>query len=438
LFDLGSLVLDDTELLAHERGWIWVVYYTQSKLRTHFALIHGDGTPLAHALADEVIAADRDCGGQLHSLSCLNPPPPPGADTDSGVADALKAYAQYLANECGFIQLDGLPADSDVGSRRLRLENLFVPLHLDINTQDENEKQVRQIVGAALSSHPRLALLAPPGGGKSTLLKRLAVAYTDAERQRQITDDLPQCNWLPLFIRCRELRDLSRASFAQLIDAISDHEHVGQHAAALRAHIDRALFAGRVLLLIDGLDEISNPGDRAAFVCTLRTTLQAYPGNAIVVTSREAGFRHVAAHSSPLCALATLSPFDADDIRRLTVAWHREVIGESDKVRIEAEQLAATIVRNDRIRRLAVNPLLLTTLLLVKRWVGSLPIRRAMLYDKAVEVLLMTWNIEGHEPIPEEEALPRNFYRGCRPLLGVFLSVKSHIESVLCGGMDKG
>jgi hypothetical protein len=407
---LDSLVLDNTELLAHERGWIWVIYYTQSKLRTHFALIHADGTPLTGPLTDEVIAADRDCGGQLHSLSCLNPHLPHGADTDSGVADALKAYAQYLANECGFIQLDGLPADSDVGSRRLRLENLFIPLHLDINTQDEKKRQERQSVGAALSSHPRLALLASPGGGKSTLLKRLAVAYTDPDRQRQITDDLPQRDWLPLFIRCRELRDLTRGSFGQLIDAISDREHVRQHAAAFRAHVDRALFAGRVLLLVDGLDEISNPGDRAAFVCTLRTTLQAYPGTAIVVTSREAGFRHVAAHISPLCAQATLSPFDTDDIRRLTVAWHREVIGESEKVRIEAEQFAAMIVRNDRIRRLAVNPLLLITLLLVKRWVGSLPIRRAILYDKAVEVLLMTWNIEGHEPIPEEEALPQLCY----------------------------
>jgi hypothetical protein len=404
---LDNLVLDpEPELLAHERGWIWAVYYTQGKARTHFALIHSDGTPLARAIADDVIAAARECGGGLQNLSCLNPAPPPSADSDPRVADALVAYRQYLANECGFIQLDGLPADSDVGSRRLRLENLFVPLHLNVTTEEEK----RQPVGSVLARHPRLALLAAPGGGKSTLIKRLAVAYADLARRGQVADDLPKRDWLPLFFRCRELRNLARGSFAELLDALSQREPVRQHAVVFRAYVDRALLTGRVLLLVDGLDEISDPGDRAAFVCTLRTALQAYLDIAMVVTSREAGFRHVAAHLAPVCTHATLSPFDEEDIRRLSVAWHREVVSDTEKVRADAEELAATIVKNNRIQRLAANPLLLTTLLLVKRWVGALPTRRAVLYGKAVEVLLMTWNTEGHEPIPDEEALPQLCY----------------------------
>ena len=177
-----------------------------------------------------------------------------------------------------------------------------------------------------------------------------------------------------------------------------------------RALVDRALLNGRVLLLVDGLDEISDPGDRAAFVCMLRSAVQAYPNTALLVTSREAGFRHVAAHLAPLCTLCNLSPFDSDDIRRLSVSWHTEVVGDSEKVRSDAESLAATVVKNDRIKRLAVNPLLLTTLLLVKRWVGSLPTRRAVLYGKAVEVLLMTWNTEGYKPIPDDQAIPQLCY----------------------------
>lgn len=430
---LGDLILDqEVELLAHERGWIWAIYYTQGKARTHFALIHSDGTPLAYALADEVITADRDCGGDLYKLRCLNPMPPPSDDANHRVAEALAAYHQYISNECGFIQLDGLPADSDVGSRRLRLENLFVPLHLDVEDarygfivdaagelaestevyeeRDERVVKNRLPVGKVISRHARIALLAPPGGGKSTLIKRLAVAYSDPVRRGQIIDGLPERDWLPIFLRCRELRGLARGSFAELIRAISERETVRPHTTAFRAYVDRALLSGNILLLVDGLDEISDPGDRAAFVCTLRTALQAYPDIAIVVTSREAGFRHVATHLASVCAKTTLSAFNESDIRRLCVAWHREVVGDTEKVRADAEQLATTITQNERIKGLAVNPLLLTTLLLVKRWVGSLPTRRSVLYGKAVEVLLMTWNTEGHEPIPEEEALPQLCY----------------------------
>lgn len=136
----------------------------------------------------------------------------------------------------------------------------------------------------------------------------------------------------------------------------------------------------------------------------------AYPTIATVISSREAGFRHVAAHLDAVCTRVRLSPFDAGDITRLTVAWSRHTEGDREDVRKAAEELAAMIIRNDRIQRLASNPLLLTTLLLVKRWVGALPTRRAALYGKAVEVLLMTWNVEGHAPIPEDIALPQLCY----------------------------
>ncbi|HWT00781.1 MAG TPA: NACHT domain-containing protein [Pyrinomonadaceae bacterium] len=401
-----ALTLDDeSELLAHERGWIWAIYYTQGKGRTHFALIHADGTPLARAVADEIIDADRGVGGSLHKLTCLNPVPPRPADDEQQVSEALKAYGRYLAEECGYIHLDGLPTDIDISSTRIRLESLFVPMHLDVEGQGGRRK-----VGAALADNPRLAILAAPGGGKSTLLKRLAIAYADPSRRVRVADDLPQRDWFPIFVRCRELRELARGSFADLLGDLLAQGPMRQHAATLRAYIDTALAGGRVLLLVDELDEISDPSDRLAFASTLHSLIKTYPDTALVVTSREVGFRHVAAHLAAVCTRATLSPFDAEDIERLTVAWHREVVGDNEKVRADSEQLARTIISSDRMLRLAVNPLLLTTLLLVRRWVGSLPTRRAILYGKAVEVLLMTWNTEGFRAVPEEEALPQLCY----------------------------
>jgi restriction endonuclease len=126
-----KLQLDpQAELLAHEHGWIWAVYYTQGKKRTHFVLVHADGTLLALAITCGIIAADRSVGGTLHNLRCLNPKPSVRPADEQLESEAIAEYHKYLAAECGYILLDGLPADAEVGSRRLQLENLFVPLHL--------------------------------------------------------------------------------------------------------------------------------------------------------------------------------------------------------------------------------------------------------------------------------------------------------------------
>jgi energy-coupling factor transporter ATP-binding protein EcfA2 len=407
---LADVALDpQMELLGHERGWFWAVYYLHFQTRSHFALIRSDGEFASREIADELIAADRECGGLLHGLKILNP------DTSASSTDdtekAIEAYRRYIASECGFIQLDGMPADAEVASHHLKLEALFVPMYLDIlrrlTVGHTKKRTARRAVGSVLRKNPRIALLAPPGGGKSTLLKRLAIVYSDHKRRDQLPDGLPVRDWLPLFIRCRDLRPVARGTFGDMLDALCQQEPVRAQAAALRRYIDRELFAGRILLLVDGIDEIADPGDRAAFICTLRATLLAYPEVATVISSREAGFRHVAAHLDAVCTRTRLSPFDANDVKRLTLAWSRQIDGDREEVRKAAEALAETIVGNDRIQRLASNPLLLTTLLLVKRWVGTLPTRRTVLYGKAVEVLLMTWNVEGHEPIPEDEALPQ-------------------------------
>jgi predicted NACHT family NTPase len=162
------------------------------------------------------------------------------------------------------------------------------------------------------------------------------------------------------------------------------------------------------LILVDGLYEITGEQDRILFVRQLRTFLSVYPSVGLVVTSREAGFRVSGGALSAQCDHFKLCDFDSDDITRLTFNWNKEVFGDTSRVRTESKVLAESICANDRLMRLAANPLLLTTLLLVKRWVGGpLPTKRSILYGKAIEVLLMTWNVEGHEPLDLEEVLPQ-------------------------------
>lgn len=186
-----------------------------------------------------------------------------------------------------------------------------------------------------------------------------------------------------MLLRCRQIEDRATEPVKFLLTSLGERAEMGIYANIFRELLLESLREGRVLLLVDGLDEIADSGKRVAFITQLRTFLSTYPGVDIVVTSREAGFRIVAGALSAHCDHYRIADFDQDDIQKLTVAWHREVVGDRPDVENQAELLAATIWKTDRVRRLAVNPLLLTTLLLVRRWVGQLPNKRSVLHSRS-------------------------------------------------------
>src|SRR5206468_10943956 len=83
------------------------------------------------------------------------------------------------------------------------------------------------------------------------------------------------------------------------------------------------------------------------------------------------------------------------------------MVGDSPESQAEAEEIADYLTEHNALRRLAENPLLLTMLLVVKHGAGRLPPDRVTLYERAVEVLLDTWNIKGHDPLNPKEAVPQ-------------------------------
>ena len=397
----------DAELLGHTLGYIWAIFYSRGKQRSHLALIYADGTPLAQSVAQEVVEADRKCKGKLHQLPYLAPPPT-SADRQALAQEAMARYRRWLVAECGHIQLDGLPADTELSALRMRLEKLFVPLKLKVKIE---EKTHTVGVGDFLSKQNRFSILAKPGGGKSTLLKRLAVAYAVPERRKDSADSLPDRPWLPLFLRCRKLRDRVNRPIRQLLTDLGRQAEMSEEqAAAFRDQVDNALRSGQVLLLVDGLDEFADEGARTTFASHLRTFLAMFPNVSLVLTSREAGFRQIAGVVASVCEQTTMAPFDETDVHTLCERWHAEVVGDNQAVRDESRDLADTIWKNERIRALAENPLMLTTLLIVKRNVGELPTKRVKLYRAAVDVLIRTWNVEGFDPLDEEETLARLSY----------------------------
>jgi hypothetical protein len=427
----------ELELWAHDSGWYWRVLFSRESSAEAFALVHADGTLLGQAATEPIVATDRILGGDLHKLALVAADGYHDAEREAAKL-ALHAYQAFLAHDYGHLTVDGLPADEHLGSRSIALEDLFVPMHLQAirsrdpgatypdepqqdtidleyallwndSISDESASQ-REALGNVLRVSHRIAVLGPPGSGKSTLLRRLAVAYGVPIRLTEIDDNLPRRNWIPFVVRCRQLDELAGQPIHKVLESIPAKAEMPQHAAGFRTLMNSALHEGTALVLVDGLDEIIDPQLRMTFVKQLRTFVGIYPNVRLIVTSRESGFRLIAGALSDVCTRYRVAGFDDDDIKRLTEAWSALVLGNSSTTKREAVKLADTIVTTDRVRRLAQNPLLLTTLLLVRRWVGDLPKKRTALYDKAIEVLLMTWNVEAHSPIDLDMALPQLAY----------------------------
>lgn len=409
-------ILNYVDLLAYHKGWVWAIYYSSDGGQTpsHFALIHAEGKPLVKELTQELISVDGSCNRILKNLTLISFEH--STLSDENLTNAQEKYFKYLENELGEIHFEGLPTDKEAGIVKMKLENIFVPLHLNHgkNTQEDNDggylTLVREGIGKVLSKNTKLAILAKPGGGKSTLLKRIAIAYAFPSRRSQINDDLPNKNWFPIFFRCRELGDKVTSSITQIINSIPVRAEIPSCEESFSLLSSIALQSGNALLLIDGLDEISEDKNRMSFVSQLRTFIATYPSINIIVTSREAGFRVIAGSLATYCERYSVANLVESEIRELAGKWHKAIIDDSEHTVKEADKLVDLILKDNRIKVIAGNPLLLTTLLFVKRWAGYLPTKRSVLYQEMIKLLLVTWNVEGHEILDIEEAEPQLAY----------------------------
>ncbi len=333
-------------------------------------------------------------------------------------------YRTFLLRDCGQMTIEGVRADMDLGQRKFDIERLFVPLKVlpcppeipdtdpkreeKILKWNERNKKPRSF-GSVFEKHNRLALLALPGGGKTLLLKRLAVAYADPSRRRASEDTLPDFDLTPVLIRCREWRDHIQSPILTILQKLPDITGDARLAGLSDALLP--LFKkGRILLLVDGLDEIHNDAHRSVFVEHLESFLEEYKLTRLIVTSREAEFSLVAPCVARFCERWRVAPLEEDAINALCDHWQLLIAGDSPQAQAEGREVAQHLLRNTSLRRLAENPLLLTMLLVVKHGAGRLPPDRVSLYGRAVEVLLDTWNIKGHDPLNPKEAVPQLAY----------------------------
>ncbi|MDP5278549.1 SIR2 family protein [Sphingomonas sp. DG1-23] len=375
----------------------------------------------------------------------------PAAASAKSHDSILKHYREFLLKDCGQMSIEGIKTDFDTAQGKFHLERLFVPLEVarippDFPQSDpDREEKLAQWLrkhgnsrsfGSILRDERHIALLALPGGGKTLLLKRLAVAYADPTRRTDSNDALPKLDVIPLMIRCREWREHIRKPLETILknmDIVTGKSDFSQLYDAILPH----LRTGNVLVLIDGLDEIHDDGDRQTFVENLEKFVDEFPNIRTITTSREAGFSLVAPNISRFCSRWRIEPLSEGSIRLLVEYWQLLMGGEDPDSAREAKDIWETLRDSAPLSRLAENPLLLTMLLVVKNSAGRLPVNRVNLYERAVEVLLDTWNIKGHKSLDIKESIPQLSCVAFEMLVqGKQTATKKEILSILDSARD--
>jgi len=325
---------------------------------------------------------------------------------------ATVSYFNYLLDRYQYFALKGMGL-ADRTPLQLPLLDLYVPLRARLETpKGETWDRVLKVAGREdesrrlsdpqpildlLQKQAGLVVLGDPGAGKTTFLKFLTLQLACGQGEA-----LGIGRRFPVLVPLSGYAEALSESQVRLDDYIAEHYHNLGADLPLRELLAEALQAGRALVLLDGLDEVKETRLRQMVVQQVEEfyCLHWRAGNKFVVTSRIVGYRE-APLEAPGLRECTLDDFDAEQIRefveRWTAALERQAQGgDTRKAREEAErerqELLEAIDRNEGVRQLASNPLLLTILALMKRQGVTLPERRVELYDQYVKTLLSSWN----------------------------------------------
>ncbi len=276
------------------------------------------------------------------------------------------------------------------------LDRVYVQLGLSSRTVLKGrEPEVGERMGQALGLREVLALdpensagrwvvKGDPGSGKTTLLRHLAGTLARGADP----------SWIPVFESLPRLMREREWLFERIARKL---DRAGHPAKGLPAVLEREAQEGRLLLLLDGLDEVPKD-DREDAEGLLRDLSARWPATPLVVTSRPIGYRRPGGEFLEL----DLLPFDHERRGRFLARWFGRRTGETDEERAEHE--LASLEEDPSLRELAGNPLYLTLMALLLEE-GQAPHRnRTRLYDQVFELLLEGKTRPGGEPMEAKEA----------------------------------
>lgn len=269
--------------------------------------------------------------------------------------------------------------------RQQRVQQDDVPEGADPKARRASRDPVTAL--AALNQHEHLLLTGEPGSGKSTFgyyLTGLLARRWLGER----TDEAPVVNepLLPIRIPARSL--IRESSWTKAVaDAANETLGMNLVTQVVPELLENRAHGARWLLVIDGLDEITDAEARRTLVRTIAHHARKTGHFRFIVSTRTLPDTELAPLRGERFGHYKIAPFDSAELDDFTKRWF-----EAQK-RPDAAELAARYrhqITHPRLRELVRNPLLatITAVVLTREPEHPLPTVRVDLYDRFYRYLI--------------------------------------------------
>jgi hypothetical protein len=235
----------------------------------------------------------------------------------------------------------------------------------------------------AVSEHRKIIILGHPGSGKTVFLKYLALQCIEDEKDFR--------NYIPFFITLKDFAeaqgspDLITYIYDFILASIKQDFLSSKSSEIARQQRDLVygfLRAGRVLILLDGLDEVRQQ-DTKRVLRQIREFSEQFFENRFVISCRIASKNFLFEKFSEF----EISNFTDVQIDSFAKQWFSENL-------LASEKFIDYLNNNKRLRELAITPLLLTLLCLTFEGAENTPSNRSDLYKEGLESLLCKWDEE--------------------------------------------
>lgn len=310
--------------------------------------------------------------------------------------NAKTLYSEKVKSQCGTlrildvarpIELSNLYVDVNILTEPVRyrlikisdLPQIYDPNFDEFNRWGLGEVRIKRLPGLeAVNKHDKLIILGKPGSGKTSFLQHMAICCNQNEFE---------ADRLPVFIRLKEFFDYrDNNDFSLLKYIVSELKRYDISGV----EVEGFLKYGRILLLLDGLDEVSEKGYQEIKQVIDRFCLK-YFRNKVILTCRIAAI----GDEFKDFVYVEISDFNETQIKNFAKNWFAAINQSSEE---HGEKKAKNFMRqlklpeNLPIKELVVTPILLSLACLIFQAEAKFPSNRSELYKEAIDILLKKWD----------------------------------------------